>query len=82
MGETPDDDFSSNCDFYNTESESNIIRCNERIIHDTPLMKNSMPSLNDEIRKTIEVGSILGYNMNGQEKEVESVIQGVTMVKS
>ncbi|GJW89862.1 hypothetical protein Tco_0167415 [Tanacetum coccineum] len=55
-----------------SNADSDIIRCNNRIINTEPT--TSCESVN-EVSKTIEVvGSLLGYDMNGREVEVNAVI--------
>lgn len=52
-------------------NDSSIVRCNNRIINSEPT--HSSESVN-EVSKTIEVGSILGYNLAGREVDVSNII--------
>ncbi|GKE96433.1 UBN2 domain-containing protein, partial [Tanacetum coccineum] len=50
----------------NSNKDSNILRCNRRLTNNPSL--NPSPSPHDyDVRKTIEVGTTLGYNLTGHE---------------
>nr|GEV08879.1 RNA-directed DNA polymerase, eukaryota [Tanacetum cinerariifolium] len=53
-------------------NDSFVVRCNNRIINSEPTHSNE--SVN-EVIKTIEVGSILGYNLAGREVDVSNIIK-------
>ncbi|GKC17787.1 hypothetical protein Tco_1014569 [Tanacetum coccineum] len=59
-----------------SNNDSNIQRCNSRLLCNT-IATNT--DCENEVLKTIEIGSTIGYNMEGRELEVKSVM-GDTIV--
>lgn len=60
-----------------SDSESKIMRCNTRLADSG---SNSLPFTNShahEIVNTMEVGNILGFDMIGQEPQIQSFLDGL-----
>ncbi|GJR17850.1 RNA-directed DNA polymerase, eukaryota, reverse transcriptase zinc-binding domain protein [Tanacetum coccineum] len=59
-----------------SNNDSNIIRCNKRIINDTQSNSttSSSPESVNEIITAVEVGSLLGYDLVGKENDISTII--------
>ncbi|PWA43470.1 endonuclease/exonuclease/phosphatase family protein [Artemisia annua] len=61
-----------------SNNDSNIERCNNRLINST----NPEDISENEVTKTIEVGIIIGYNMEGQELQSKSNNENCSFIHS
>ncbi|GKC61915.1 hypothetical protein Tco_1089513 [Tanacetum coccineum] len=70
----------SSLDTSISDNESNILRCNNRLLNSIS-KSNTNRDIDDEVLKTIEVGSLLGFNLVGKEDMVRKTI-GDSFVQS
>ncbi|GJU35692.1 hypothetical protein Tco_1184046 [Tanacetum coccineum] len=58
-----------------SNNESNILRCNRRtLLNYKPSPPTNCDDIAHEVLKTIEIGSIVGYSMNGKEADVHALM--------
>ncbi|GKD38243.1 hypothetical protein Tco_1258450 [Tanacetum coccineum] len=56
-----------------------MIRCNKRLAKTIPLTINK---LEDEVERTIVIGSIIGYHMDDKEHDVDAIIGEETAINA
>ncbi|GJZ20825.1 hypothetical protein Tco_0557415 [Tanacetum coccineum] len=57
-----------------SNNESDILRCNKRLLLNAASTSQLDNAKVEEVRKTIEIGCLIGFNMIGKEHDVSAII--------